>query len=145
MKLINLKLIAVAFLLTSCAQKSTIWKGTWESSQYPLVMGTLNVELPARLKPQQEFQTPVIISYSTNSLYRPNETINVDFEVKINTEGSSGGSGINKDMAITFKGIPEVGQTITYTAIVKKNDDMISGQYTSVMPEDKGIFSIQKQ
>ena len=144
MKLIHLSLISIAFLLTSCAEKSKVWKGTWESTQYPSVMGTLDVELPSSLKPQQAFQTPVIISYSTNSLYRPDESINVDFEVQINQGGTSEGSGNNEDVVVTFKGIPQGDQTITYTAVVKKDTDTISGQYISEMPGDKGSFTIQK-
>ena len=144
MKLIHLSLISIAFLLTSCAEKSKVWKGTWESTQYPSVMGTLDVELPSSLKPQQSFQTPVIISYSTNSLYRPNESIKVDFEVQIKQGGSSEGTGNNEDVVVSFKGIPQGDQIITYTAAVKEKADTISGQYTSIMPEDKGTFTIQK-
>jgi hypothetical protein len=144
MKLIQLFLIPMVFLLTSCKEENVIWKGTWESIQYPSVMGAINVQLPSSLKPQQAFQTPVIVSYSTNSLYRPNESINVDFEVQIKQGGSSEGSGNNEDVVVSFKGIPLGDQTITYTAVVKEKADTISGQYTSVMPGDKGIFTIQK-
>jgi hypothetical protein len=144
MKIRHLCLITITVLLTSCGKQSVIWKGTWESTQYPSVMGTIDVQLPSSLKPQEAFQTPVIVSYSTNSLYRPNESINVDFEVQIKQGGSSEGSGNNEDVVVSFKGIPQGGQTITYTAVVKEKADTISGQYTSVMPGDKGAFTIQK-
>lgn len=144
MKIRPLCLIAFTILLTSCGKQRVIWRGTWVSTQYPSVMGTIDVQLPSSLKPQQAFQTPVMVSYSTESLYRPNESIQVDFDVQIKQGGSSEGTGNNEDVVVSFKGVSQGDQTITYTAVVKENADTISGQYVSVMPGDQGTFTIQK-
>lgn len=144
MKFKHICFLTATLLLSSCGKKVVKWQGSWESTQYPSIMGTIDTALPNVLKPQDTFQTPVTISYSTNSLYRPNDSITVSFEFNIKPSGTSEGSGNNEDIVVSFKGKPHGEQTITFTASIKNKAESISGQYTSDMPRDKGIFKIQK-
>jgi serine/threonine protein kinase len=125
------------------------WQGTWQSLVTRGINGDLEVELPDPLPVDQAFLAWVAVSYSSRSLFRPGERMEMDFTGRFRASHFATGGGsahIEKDPALwtlSFKGGPKGSQqVITYTAFVKPGSKVIQGEYRSIYPDDTGGFSL---
>jgi hypothetical protein len=160
MKQIFLMLALEAIGLCSCTTHPSIttsvdettWKGHWRSSELPLVHGTMVAAFPAAIPSEKDFGVRARIRYSPVSLYRPGQTVDVQFDARqsynrqvsgSNTEspisGRIGGGSLLSLKGTVFNSI----QTISYQGVFESGVDKVRGEYESNMPFDRGRFQLK--
>ena len=131
------------------------WRGTWTSVMYGhAVHGTMDVVLPSNFslknntsKDPLKFISEALVRYSNDSLYRPGDSILLQFDGTM-----SGGSANHRRDANLYEGrVMTLSvtntwlQRIDYTSMdIDLSKGIISGTYKSTMPSDSGTFTLTR-
>jgi len=131
------------------------WRGKWKSSEFPLVSGKVVAALPREISENVDFPVRARIRYSSLSLYRRGETVDVTFEGRLTDRREIGGSNAEAPISgaagggsllLFLKGsVANSRQVVSYRAFVGDGFTKIKGRYRSDGPFDLGTFSLQQR
>ena len=153
--------LALACLASGCATDAaqalrdvepgySLWSGTWQSTEFYLIQGTVAARIPDNVKVGQQIDIPVALSCSPYSEWRPGETYVDRRRGILKSEQPTAGSAASQGQPVNAKTIAltrlQGGQDLVEKYVIQFSSDMTSATgYWIGYDGDKGKFRLQKQ
>lgn len=135
---------------------TAVWYGTWTSEQRALVNGQVSFRLPDPLPAEGEFLVPARFETAMLllSMGQPTAEVEMAMEVEpltaedLNHDQGETEASSQPEVRVTLRTEGTFGvedQVVIYQAVLNRNDEAITGHYTSESPVDRGRFRVERE